>query len=122
MIIHADRIQVAINPAMMATDLADYLVALGIPFREAHTLTGQAVRTAEKLGVDLKNLPLSEFQAIHPSLDDTVYQVFDPKQSITRRNATGGTAPKAVLRQLDHAKEVILWESISSEKPRITET
>jgi len=109
--IHADRTQGAIDPAMMATDLADYMVAGGIPFREAHALTGQAVRTAEKLGVTLKTLPISEYQAIHPSIDKTVYQVFDPKQSIARRNAIGGTAPDAVLQQLDHAKEVILRES-----------
>jgi len=111
LIVHPEKTQEAVDPSMMATDLADYLVALGIPFREAHALTGQAVRTAEKQGVTLKTLPISVYQAIHPSIDASVYNVFDPRESIARRSAIGGTAPKAVIHQLAHAKEVILRES-----------
>jgi argininosuccinate lyase len=92
---------------MMATDLADYLVGLGIPFRDAHALTGQAVRLALENGKSLDELTLSEYQAIHPDFDESVYNVFDPRVSIARRKAIGGTAPEAVKVQLEKAKEKI---------------
>jgi argininosuccinate lyase len=97
---------------MMATDLADYLVVRGVPFREAHALTGQAVRAADKLGLTLQTLPISEYQAISSSIDESVYQVFEPGQSIARRNAIGGTARNEVIRQLNQAKEIVLRESV----------
>ncbi len=108
--VDVEKIQGAVDDSMMATDLADYMVLRGVPFREAHELTGQAVRVAEDLGVTLKTLPITEYQAIHSAIDESVYRIFDPVQSIARRSAIGGTALPAVIRQLDQAKEVILWE------------
>jgi argininosuccinate lyase len=108
--IHPERTQGAVDASMMATDLADYMVARGIPFREAHALAGQAVRTAAKQGVTLETLPVTEYQVIHPNIDESVYAVFDPRQSIARRNAIGGTAPEAVSHQLEHAKRVAFWD------------
>lgn len=105
--VHTDRMATAIDDAMMATDLADYLVGLGIPFREAHALTGQAVRYALHNGKSLGTLSLSEFQAIHPQIRSDVYQVFDPQVSIARRKALGGTAPQAVQAQIRYAKSKI---------------
>jgi argininosuccinate lyase len=102
--VHAEKMEAAIDATMMATDLADYLVKLGIPFREAHALTGQAVKLAMEKGKSLDELTILEFQAIHPDFDQSVYQVFDPRVSIARRKAIGGTAPEAVKEQIKLAK------------------
>jgi len=102
--IHAEKMEAAIDSTMMATDLADYLVGLGIPFREAHALTGQAVRLALESGKSLDELSLSEYQTIHPDFNENVYQVFDPRVSVARRKAIGGTAPEAVREQIKLAK------------------
>jgi len=102
--VNPQRMESAIDAGMMATDLADYLVERGIPFREAHTLTGQAVKLALESGVSLGKLTISEYQSIHPIFDGSVYAVFDPRQSIARRMASGGTAPEAVREQIKQAK------------------
>jgi argininosuccinate lyase len=84
-----------------ATDLADWLVRrLGLPFREAHHLTGRAVARAETVGVDLADLPLSEFQAIDPRISDDVYDVLSPEASVASRVSHGGTAPAQVRTQI----------------------
>ncbi|HEB64874.1 MAG TPA: argininosuccinate lyase [Chloroflexi bacterium] len=101
---HPDRMESALDDFMLATDLADYLVGRGIPFREAHALTGQAVRRALEAGVPLGTLSLSTYRAIHPVFDESVYQVFDPRASVARRKAVGGTAPEAVEVQIQNAK------------------
>jgi argininosuccinate lyase len=97
----------AIDPAMLATDLADHLVAKGLPFRQAHSLAGQAVQLAGRQGKSLDALSLDEFQSLDPSFDSTVYQVFDPQRSVARRNVIGGTAPEAVRTQLQNAKKYL---------------
>ncbi len=103
--VNYDRMEAALDDFLMATDLADTLVERGVPFREAHALTGQVVRLALKSGKSLGMLTLAEFQAIHPSFDETVYQVLDPRQSVARRKAIGGTAPQAVKEQIQKAKK-----------------
>jgi argininosuccinate lyase len=80
---------------------------LGIPFREAHALTGQVVRLAFENGKSLDELSLPEYQAVHPDFDENVYQVFNPRVSIAQRKAIGGTAPEAVKEQIKQAKRVI---------------
>ena len=103
--IHAGRMEAAIDSTMMATDLADYLVGLGIPFREAHTLTSQIVRLALGRGKSLDELSLAEYQSIHNGITESVYNVFDPRVSIVKRKAIGGTAPEAVQIQIRKAKD-----------------
>ena len=105
--IHTDKMEAAIDSTMMATDLADYLVMLGIPFREAHALAAQTVRIATQKGKTLQELTLAEYRSIHPDFDEKVYQVFDPRVSIARRKAIGGTAPKAVIHQIQNAKQTL---------------
>jgi argininosuccinate lyase len=102
--LHPERMRAAIDPGMLATDLADYLVQKGIPFRQAHQLAGQAVQLAGKLDKPLDKLSIQEFQSLNPLIDSDVYTVFDPQQSVARRNAIGGTAAEAVKIQLQHAK------------------
>ena len=94
----------AIDPGMLATDLADYLVWKGVPFRQAHALAGQAVQLAEKLDKPLDKLSLPEFQSLSVLIEADVDDVFDLQKSVARRNASGGTAPEAVKMQLQNAK------------------
>jgi argininosuccinate lyase len=105
--IHPDKMEAAIDSTMMATDLADYLVMLGIPFREAHAQAAQIVRIAFREGKTLKELTLAEYRSIDPNFDERVYQVFDPRVSIARRKAIGGTAPEAVVHQIQDAKQAL---------------
>jgi len=102
--LHPERMRAAIDPGMLATDLADYLVQKGLPFRQAHALAGQAVQLATQLGKPLDRLSLPEYQTLTELIDAEVYSVFDPQQSVARRNVPGGTAPEAVKMQLQNAK------------------
>ena len=87
-----ERMRQGLDAAMLATELADYLVAKEVPFREAHALAGKAVQAASQRGLALDRLPLSVFQELHPAFRENVYAVFDPAASAARRNVTGGTA------------------------------
>ena len=102
--LHPEQMRAAIDPGMLATDLADSLVKKGLPFRQAHTVAGQAVQLAAKLGKPLDQLSLPEFQSLSPLIEADVYEVFDPQQSINRRNAIGGTAVESVRIQYQNAK------------------
>ena len=95
------------NAAMMATDLADYLVLKGIPFREAHRVVGNVVRQAERAGLAIDALPLLSYQAIHPAFTEDVQHVFDVHASIARRTCKGGTAIEAVESQLLEAHTLL---------------
>lgn len=106
MTIHPEKMRAAIDSAMLATDLADYLVRKGVPFREAHAAAGKAVRLAAEKGIGLEKLSLTEWQALG-SFESDVYQVFDPLESVKRRNATGGTSPQSVQKQIAKAKETL---------------
>ena len=97
----------ALDDMMLATDLADYLVQKGVPFRQSHELAGLTVKRAEALSVPLTELGLDEFQAIHPAFAEDLYQVFDFKRSIGRRCVSGGTAREAVLVQIESAKALL---------------
>jgi argininosuccinate lyase len=105
--VNADRIGAAMDDGLLATDLADYLVRKGIPFRESHGLVGQAVRRAEALNVALRELSLDEYQAIHPAFAEDVYEALDFARSVAARNAEGGTSPEAVRAQIERAKEQV---------------
>jgi argininosuccinate lyase len=109
--VNAHRMEAALDDAMLATDLADYLVRRGVPFRQSHQLAGQAVRRAEELGVPLKGLDLTEYQAIHPAFAEDLYDVFDFLRSVEARAVEGGTAPAAVRAQIRAAKERVSGEA-----------
>ncbi len=80
-----------------ATDLADWLVReADLPFRQAHHVTGAAVKRAEALGVGLAQLPLTELQSLHPQITEAVYKVLTPEASCASRQSFGGTAPEQV--------------------------
>jgi argininosuccinate lyase len=95
----------AIDSTMMATDLADYLVGKGDPFREAHSLAGKVVREGEEANVRLEEMSLEVYREIGPFEAD-VYRVLDPMASIQKRNAVGGTSLQAVKKQIQEIKGV----------------
>ncbi|MFN8434070.1 MAG: argininosuccinate lyase [Anaerolineales bacterium] len=101
-----ERMRSAIDSTMMATDLADYLVAKGVPFREAHSLAGKVVRAAGEEKVRMEELPLEAYQAISSVFEADVYQVFDPLESINKRNTVGGTSLQSVKNQIVKIKGV----------------
>ena len=89
-----------------ATDLADWLVReADVPFREAHHITGRAVKAAEERGGDLVDLPLDALRAIDPRIDQRVFEVLGIDASARSRNSYGGTAPERVREQIVAVKE-----------------
>jgi argininosuccinate lyase len=89
-----------------ATDLADWLVReAGLPFREAHHVTGSLVALAEKKGCDLPDLSLSEMTSVHPGINQSVYAVLGVENSVNSRQSYGGTAPAQVRAQIARWKE-----------------
>ncbi|WP_295536202.1 argininosuccinate lyase, partial [uncultured Pseudacidovorax sp.] len=83
-----------------ATDLADYLVKKGLPFRDAHETVAHAVKTAIAQGVDLSQLPLATLQQFNPAIEDDVFGVLSLRGSLEARNTLGGTAPVQVTAQI----------------------
>ena len=95
-----------------ATDLADWLVTeADIPFREAHHITGAAVKLAETRGVALDALPLAELQAIDTRIDERVFAALSVDASVAARASYGGTAPEQVHRQAERSKAALGLES-----------
>ena len=92
-----------------ATELADWLVReLGMPFREAHHVTGRVVRRADELACRLEELSLEELQAVEPRITAAARDVLDPVRAVESRSSYGGTAPHQVLAQVTRARQRFL--------------
>jgi argininosuccinate lyase len=90
-----------------ATDLADYLVRKGIPFRKAHEVTGRVVRYCVDSNRELPSLTLEELKGFHPSFEKDIYGYIDPRRSVSARNIQGGTAPARVRRRLREIEKIV---------------
>jgi argininosuccinate lyase len=90
----------AADPALLATDLADYLVRKGMPFRQAHHAVGAAVALAEKLGKPLDKLSLAELHSVDASFGRDALEVFHMPEAMAKRNMTGAPGTKEVAKQL----------------------
>ncbi|HSG10011.1 MAG TPA: argininosuccinate lyase [Longimicrobiales bacterium] len=99
-----DRMEAVMDAQLLATDLADYLVRRGVPFRESHEVVGRLVRRSEQAGVSLSSLELSVFQEEHPAFGADVHDVFHWARSADSRDSDGGTSRRAVRQQLDAAR------------------
>ena len=88
-----------------ATDLADYLVRKGVPFRDAHGAVARAVREAERAGVDLASLPIKKLKEFSARIDADVAKALTPEGSVAARKHPGGTAPAAVRRAVARARK-----------------
>lgn len=91
-----------------ATDLADYLVKKGLPFRDAHEVVGKAVGLGVSKGVDLSELSLDELQSFSPLIECDVFDCLTLEGSLTARNHIGGTAPNQVLSAIKRGRERII--------------
>jgi len=107
MTLREDRIAAALDEAMLATDLADYLVKKGLPFRQAHHLVGQAVLLSEKSGVPLGHLGVEALQSVSELFGDDVVDVLDFEASVNAHSCRGGTGLDAVKDQLARAKTLV---------------
>ena len=90
-----------------ATELADYLAAKGVPFREAHHRVGRLVLECERQGLGLEDMPLSDLAEANPEIDQDVYDVLKPLTAVRRRLSRGGTAPDAIAQQRTYLEEAI---------------
>ena len=88
-----------------ATDLADYLVRKGLPFRDAHEAVAKIVRVAQDKNCGLSDLALDELSAVHPSIAEDVFEVLTLKGSLNARSTLGGTAPAQIRIQIDRLKK-----------------
>jgi argininosuccinate lyase len=94
---NGERMRAAANdPALGATDLAEHLVRVGVPFRKAHEIVGKLVRHAEQLGVSLRDIPEADLPQISPELHVSALQVLSPSRAVAGRAVIGGPAPAQV--------------------------
>jgi argininosuccinate lyase len=99
--IDAARLRRAVDEGhLVATELADYLAAKGVPFRRAHDIAGALVRKAVERGVELKDLPLADMCAEAPEFGDDVYAWLDPARAVDRRDVVGGPARPRILAEI----------------------
>ena len=103
--IRPESMHKSLGAEMLATDLADYLVRKGVPFRETHHISGQAVALAEKRGCGINELSVQDFQSLSKVFEEDVMRVFDFEASVEARSARGGTAKKSVLNQIEKMRE-----------------
>ncbi len=105
--VNADRMAAALDPALLATELADYLVRKGVPFREAHHLVGAAVQKAESSHQPLDKLSLAELRELSPVFEADVVEVWDARAAVNRRGVTGGTSAESVRAQIAQAQAIL---------------
>lgn len=102
------RLRQAVNEDYAnATDVADYLAAKGVPFREAYNLVGEVVKTSLAAGKLLRELTLEEWRTIHPAFDGDIYDAITPQQVVSARNSYGGTGFDQVRQALQRA-----WQAL----------
>ena len=98
--IFPEKMSQALGSEMLATDVADYLVRKGVPFRESHHISGQAVQLAEKLNVELSELTANDLSKIHDAFEEDVTSIWSMEASVESRSAVGGTGRDAVMEQV----------------------
>ena len=105
--IFPEKMSQALGSEMLATDVADYLVRKGVPFRESHHISGQAVQLAEKLNVELSELTAEDLSKIHDAFEEDVTLIWSMEASVESRSAVGGTGKDAVLEQVERLRKSI---------------
>ncbi|MDT8368054.1 MAG: argininosuccinate lyase [Longimicrobiales bacterium] len=102
-----DRMHDALAEELLATDLADYLVRRGVPFRDAHEAVGVLVRRTEEEGCTLEELGDDDFRSAHPRFEPDLRDVFNMTASVESRDVAGGTSRRAVLAQIEKARSIL---------------
>jgi argininosuccinate lyase len=101
------RMTAACDPFLAATDVADYLVGKGVPFGEAHHLTGGLVRRCLDEGTSLADVPLEDLRVLSPEFEDGYYALHEPAAQLARKRSRGGSAPVRVREQLERARAAL---------------
>ncbi|MEA1996519.1 MAG: argininosuccinate lyase, partial [Gemmatimonadota bacterium] len=104
---YTQAMESSLDDFLLATDLADYLVRKGMPFREAHKVVGHLVRECEEGGVSLRELPVERYTARSGLFAADIKELFDFKHSLSSRKSPGGASPEAVREQLAAAEKVL---------------
>lgn len=107
LVVRPDKMKAALDPFMLATDLADYLVRKGVPFRETHHISGRCVAKSEELKVPMNELSLEQLQAIDSRFGEDVLDTFNYETSVEMRSAKGGTSRARVLEQVEVLKSML---------------
>lgn len=110
-----DRMASAAGGFALATELADFLAARGVPFREAHHAVGRLVRRCEELGVPLEEVPDGELAAAHPELEKFPRKLLTPAGSVANKKSRGSTSPVSVEEQLEQARSALARLPVSRE-------
>jgi len=121
-VFHKDRMSSVTSEGQInATDLADYLVTKGVPFREAHGIVGAAVRRSIDTGVNLEDMSLEQLKEFSPLIEEDVFQVLPVMRCVERRNSYGGTSPASTDVQISKAVEQLMLrdEAIRQEQQLI---
>jgi argininosuccinate lyase len=101
------RMEASLGDDLLATDLADYLVRQGVPFRESHHIVGRVVRRAAEMGCGLRDLSLDVYREISTQFQEDISAVLDFRAAVERRSVVGGTATSSVEAQIRQARELL---------------
>ncbi|KAI8944448.1 argininosuccinate lyase [Xylaria longipes] len=105
--VRPDRMRAALDPFMLATDVADYLVRRGVPFRETHHISGRVVALSEQTGTPMNELTYEQLKSIDARFDRDIAEYFDYDRSVELRSARGGTSKSCVLEQIKVLREML---------------
>ncbi|KAL2436549.1 putative argininosuccinate lyase [Exophiala dermatitidis] len=111
--IFGDKMHAALTADMLATDVADYLVLKGVPFRQTHHIAGAIVRKAEEQGVSIDKLSVEDLQQVSPLFEPDVTQIFDFERSVEKRSTVGGTSKSSVIAQVEAIEALVAPKSSS---------
>ena len=109
--VNGERMNQALAPEMLATDLAEYLVRKGVPFRQTHHIAGAAVALAESEGIALTDLSLAALRALHPAFDEDVTEIWSYERSVEQRDVRGGSSRRAVREQISALRQWLIEAS-----------
>lgn len=105
--IQPEKMKESLDPFMLATDLADYLVRKGVPFRETHHISGRCVALSEQTGIPMDKLSYEQLKGIDARFEEDISKVFDYEKSVEMRSAKGGTSKACVQEQIQVLKSMI---------------
>ncbi len=104
--INKSRMRDALTVDMLATEVADYLVKKGVPFRQTHHMAGAVIKSAEDQGTTIDKLSLEQLKTISPQFEEDIAAIFDFENCVERRSSQGGTSEASVLQQTEAIR---LW-------------
>lgn len=107
LIVIPEKMTAALAPEMLATEIADYLVRKGVPFREGHHISGRVVALAEQTGVPMDTLSLDQLKNVDARFGDDVQACLDYERAVELKDAVGGTSKRAVIEQTSVLKGLL---------------